>query len=190
MVTLCRFDRVARNRLFMKNEYLIQKIETAFDGVRPGKIGIRCADAYDSRLKAEDLDLACSQDTEMDWKLIPDRILSRNDSIFGWFDAAGFKFILPAMMRWSLKPDFHDKCGVIEMLVDRLLPCETYQDHNGSTFWRKGTPPESLVEKWNLSFAQISTIIEWLEYYRNHIATLPLMPLAIEQLESWKVLAK
>jgi hypothetical protein len=162
---------------------LIKKIEQAFQDIPRGKIGIREAAAMDARWheagSQEDkrrYAQACAADVEEEWQDIPDEALAQNGAVFSHLDDAGFKFVMPAIMRWSLKPTTSDKNHVVEFLAMKLLPES-----------RKADKPEAMARRWSLSAKQIIVIAEWLENYLAERGSCPALEAA--QLERWKALA-
>jgi hypothetical protein len=163
---------------------LIKKIEQAFQDIPRGEIGIREAAAMDARLQEAEphedkrrYAQICAADIEEKWQDIPDEALAANNAVFSYLDDAGFKFVMPAIMRWSLKPATFDKNHVVEFFAMKLLPES-----------RKADKPEAMAHKWKLSREQIIVIAEWLE---NYLAERESCPGALEaaQLERWKALA-
>jgi hypothetical protein len=163
---------------------LIKKVELAFQDIPRGEIGIREAAAMDARWHEagphEDKKRyaqARAADIGKQWQDIPDEALAANSAVFSYLDDAGFKFVIPAIMRWSLKPTTLDKNRVVEFLAMKLLPES-----------RKADKPEAMAHKWKLSKEQIIVIAEWLE---NYLAERESCPGALEaaQLERWKALA-
>jgi hypothetical protein len=163
---------------------LIKRIERAFQDIPRGKIGIREAAAMDARLHEAGLRedkrrhaQIRAADVEEQWRDIPDEALAANCAVFSYLDDAGFKFVMPAIMRWSLLLTTSDKNHVVEFFAMKLLPES-----------RKADKPEAMARRWKLSGEQIIVIAEWLE---NHLAERGSGPGALEaaQLERWKALA-
>jgi hypothetical protein len=163
---------------------LIERIEQAFRDLPRGEIGIREAAAMDARLYRGGLHedkkryaQAVAADVEENWQDIPDEVLAADNAVLTYLDDAGFKFIMPAIMRWSLKPATIDKNRVAEFLVMKLLPES-----------RKADGPEVMAQRWKLSTAQIIVIVEWLESYLSRHRPYP-GALEAAQLERWRELA-
>ena len=163
---------------------LIKRIEQAFQDIPRGEIGIREAGAMDARLHEagphEDkrrYAQARAADIEKQWQDIPDETLAANGAVFSYLDDAGFKFVMPAVMRWSLKPATFDKNHVVEFFAMKLLPES-----------RKADKPDAMARRWKLSGEQIIVIAEWLE---NYLAAHERCPGALEaaQLRHWMELA-
>ena len=85
---------------------------------------------------------------------ISDEVLAADNAVFAHLDDAGFKFVMPAVMRWSLKPASIDKNHVAEFFAMKLLPES-----------RKAAKPDVMAKKWKLTKEQIIVIAEWLEDY-------------------------
>jgi hypothetical protein len=163
---------------------LMKKIEQAFRDVPRGEIGIREAAAIDARLYEGGLHedkkryaRAVAADVEENWQDIPDEVLAADNAVFTCLDDAGFKFVLPAIMRWSLKPATIDNNHAAEFLAMKLLPQS-----------RKADRPEVMAQRWKLSKAQIIVIAEWLESYLSRHRPYP-GALEAAQLQRWKELA-
>jgi hypothetical protein len=163
---------------------LAKRIEQAFRRVPRGEVGIREAAAMDARLNEGGLHedkrryaQARAADVEDNWQDIPDEVLAAENGVFSYLDDAGFRFVMPAVMRWSLKPTTLDKNHVAEFFAMKLLPES-----------RKADKPDAMVQKWGLSKEQVVVIAEWLE---NYLSQHRLCPSALEvaQLERWKELA-
>jgi hypothetical protein len=163
---------------------LIKRIEEAFRNIPRGEVGIREAAAIDARLYEGGLHedkrrnaQARAADIEQNWQDIPDEVLAADNAVFTYLDDAGFKFVIPAIMRWSLNPFTIDKNHVAEFFAMRLLPQA-----------RKADKPDAMVQKWRLSKEQIVVIAEWLENYLSKHSRCP-GALEVAQLERWKELA-
>ena len=163
---------------------LMEKIERAFQVVPRGEIGIREAAAMDARLYEGGLHedkkryaRARAADIEEKWQDISNELLVADNAVFAYLDDAGFKFVLPAVMRWSLKPATIDSNHVAEFLAMKLLPQS-----------RKADEPDVMAQKWKLSKEQIIVIVEWLENYLSRHRPYP-GALEAAQLERWKELA-
>jgi hypothetical protein len=163
---------------------LMKRIEQAFQDVPRGEIGIREAAAMDARLYEGGLHedkrryaQARAADIEENWQDILDEVLAADNAVFAYLDDAGFKFVMPAVMRWSLKPATIDKNHVAEFLAMKLLPQS-----------RKADKPDVMAQKWKLSKEQIVVIAEWLGDYLSRHRPYP-GALEAAQLERWKELA-
>ncbi|MEA3150171.1 MAG: hypothetical protein QOD56_1110 [Gammaproteobacteria bacterium] len=163
---------------------LIERIEEAFREVPRGEIGIREAAAMDARLYEGGLHehkaryaRARAADIEENWQDIPDEVLAAGNAVFTYLDDAGFKFVMPAVMRWSLKPSTIDKNHVVEFLAMKLLPESRQADR-----------PVVMAQKWKLSNEQIIVIAEWLGNYLSQHMPFP-GALEAAQFERWKELA-
>lgn len=65
---------------------------------------------------------AHAADIEDNWQDIPDEVLAADSAVFSYLDDAGFKFVMPAIMRWSLRPATIDENNVAEFFAMKLLP--------------------------------------------------------------------
>lgn len=82
---------------------LIVQIETAFAGVRPGKIGIHQAEALDGYASKDEQEAARRLDCDTDWRDVPDAVIARSTAAFSFCDPEGWRFYLPAYMRFVLR---------------------------------------------------------------------------------------
>ena len=162
---------------------LISRIEQAFQNIPRGEVGLREAAAMDALWYEGGLyedktryALARAADVEEDYRDIPDEVLAA-PPVFPYLDDAGFKFVMPAIMHWSLKPSTQDENDVIAFFAMKLLPES-----------RKADKPEVLAQKWKLSKEQIVVIVEWLEFYKTNYLNYP-SALKEAQFERWKKLA-
>ena len=163
---------------------LIRRIEQTFQDIPRGKIGIREAAAIDARWYEGGLHedkkryaQARAADIEDNWQDISDEVLAADHAVFGYLDDAGFKFVMPAIMRWSLNPATIDKNDVAEFFAMYLLPES-----------RRADKPDAMVQKWKLTKEQIIVIAEWLEIYLSKHRPYP-SALVAAQFERWKELA-
>jgi hypothetical protein len=152
---------------------LILEIEATFIDVPRGSIGLREAAASDDRAPASVLLRARSEDTEETWRDISDEILKKHQYVLAAVDDQGFKFLIPAIMRWSLK-DRNFKEWLSESLFYNLL--------SGSRDPKRR--PMKLIEKYKLTQPEIRTVVLWLDQY---IALTGRHPAALEVkgLEEW-----
>ena len=120
---------------------------------------------------------AHAADIEDNWQDIPDEVLAADSAVFSYLDDAGFKFVMPAIMRWSLRPATIDENNVAEFFAMKLLPES-----------RKADKPDTMAQKWKLTKEQIIVITEWLEDFLSKHRPYP-SALVAAQLECWKELA-
>lgn len=105
-------------------EELIRRIERAFVKVRlEGGVSMAQARAKDDWKLAEESLRARKQDREKSWLDIADEKIERYCDVMSWLDAKGYRFYLPAFMRWKLRhPASSNYAG--EGLVRSLCPVE------------------------------------------------------------------
>ncbi|MCA9591055.1 MAG: hypothetical protein KC657_37415 [Myxococcales bacterium] len=156
---------------------LIARIEEAFAGVPRGRIGIREAGAIDLRLAEHDAEYvsARDEDRETDWRDIPNEVLAHDPSVFPHLDDQGFKFVLPAVMRWTVAVAFDrflDRWTVSRALLFFLLD---------------GDSPARLARRWELSPRQVAVVVAWLDAYLGSKMLRDAND--VERVERWRTLA-
>lgn len=83
---------------------LIYQIESAFDDVTLGEgTSLNMAVFYDSYCSASEFEERAKKDERQNWKWIHDTTLERFKSTFCFTDLLGYRFYLPAYMRWTIK---------------------------------------------------------------------------------------
>lgn len=83
---------------------LLQKIERVFRNVsREGGVTLHEAEVIDNCGSDKERRQARSKDTDARWQDLPDKLIERHYSILSFLDTKGFRYYLPAYMRWSLK---------------------------------------------------------------------------------------
>jgi hypothetical protein len=84
-------------------ERLISELEAAFRDIQRGAgMTLFEADLEGTRSEA-DLRWARSRDTYATWQEIPDDVIARYFSALGFLDPEGFRYYIPAFMRFSLR---------------------------------------------------------------------------------------
>ena len=90
----------------MKQEELIEKIDTAFDGVFLEEgIGINEAD----RMETEERDVLVNKGRNLDrlwwksWREIDDKYMASYSSVMDYMDSQGLKWVLPAYLIYIIK---------------------------------------------------------------------------------------
>lgn len=152
------------------------EIDRAFNQVSPGNIGIREAQAQDDRGNDAELTAARLQDSEETWKDIPDEVLRNCPNAFTYLDKDGFKFLMPAVMHWSLR-DNNFELDLSAFLFYNLV-CETRKPEY---------KPIEIVKKYELTPPQISAVISWIEAFVA-LTGPSLASLETAQVERWKAL--
>jgi len=88
----------------MKEELVIEKIDKAFSDVLRGKgITLHETDVVDCCGSAKERAKARQLDTEERWQDVPDNDIEIQYSALCFLDPEGFRYYLPAYMRWSLR---------------------------------------------------------------------------------------
>ncbi|MEM8779523.1 MAG: DUF6714 family protein [Cyanobacteria bacterium P01_G01_bin.49] len=104
---------------------LISDIEAAFKGVSlDGGIGIYEAEVIDDYGDEEERNKAKIKDSTswVKWEEIPKEILKRYYTTFCFVDSKGFKFLIPAYMRFTLKYCEIDDSASIDATIYALQP--------------------------------------------------------------------
>lgn len=82
---------------------LIEAIETAFAGVPRGAISLHEAEVIDSYGTEKERERARAYDQVEDWRDIPDASIEACPNALPHLDPVGWRFYLPACMRFSLR---------------------------------------------------------------------------------------
>ena len=98
---------------------LIAEIEAAFARVPRGKISLHEARVVDNYGTMKQRLRARKKDPEKRWTEVPDDVIeTAGVSAASFLDPAGWKFYLPAFMRWTIR-HYADRPG--SMLVDQTI---------------------------------------------------------------------
>jgi len=82
---------------------VVRAIEKAFDGVLRGNgITLHQADAIDDRASEEEQLQARRLDIDSRWQDVPDELIARFSSQLSFVDGEGFRYYIPAFMRWAI----------------------------------------------------------------------------------------
>ena len=88
----------------MTPERIISEIEDAFADVKRGKgVTLHETDVLDACGSAEKRARARKHDADEKWLDVPDRDIEEHPSALCFLDPEGFRYYLPAYMRWSLR---------------------------------------------------------------------------------------
>jgi hypothetical protein len=91
-------------RLVKTADDVISEIEAAFVGVPFGQLSLHEADLMDSYgATAAQRQAARDRDPERDWREVSDASLRECDYALSYLDPLGWRFYLPAFMRWRLR---------------------------------------------------------------------------------------
>lgn len=83
---------------------LITQIEVAFRNVSLGDgVSLNMTMFHDSWGCASEYLVLAKRDERKNWKAIPDSTLEQFKSVFCFTDLLGYRFYLPAYMRWTIK---------------------------------------------------------------------------------------
>ena len=104
---------------------LINEIESTFSEVfLEGGIGIYEARVIDDYGDEKERERAKREDSKkwINWQEIPDEILRKHYTTFCFVDSKGFKFLIPAYMRFTLKYCEEDDSASIDSTIYALEP--------------------------------------------------------------------
>lgn len=140
---------------------LVGRIETAFPGIDlDGGISLRQA-MLDDDWESDDtgkMKEAYRQDVTHDWREIPNedlRLAFSSFSLFPYLDLKGWKYYLPATLRFSLIDDGQTDCDFFTFIS--LVP--------GRIAKAKGEWSVSKFVEWlELTSDQASVVAEWIQY--------------------------
>ena len=91
--------------MLMTKELLCADIIAAFDGVSRGEgITLHQAEEMDNRSSLDEQRAARSLDTDARWQDVPHAWIEDFSFVWYFFDAAAFRYYLPALMIWNLGP--------------------------------------------------------------------------------------
>lgn len=83
---------------------LVEAIESAFADVRLGEgISLNMTEYYDSGGSMPEYEERAQGDEREDWRRIPDGTLEQFTVTFSFTDLEGFRFYIPAYMRWTVR---------------------------------------------------------------------------------------
>ena len=87
-----------------EEQALVHEIEAAFEGVQlEDGISLNMTEFYDSGGCAPEYAEKAKSDEREDWRQIPDETLELFTVTFSFTDLKGFRFYLPAYMRWTAR---------------------------------------------------------------------------------------
>lgn len=156
---------------------LIAAIESAFkDVTREDGITLHEALADDNRLSKEEQLEARKLDMDTCWQDIPDEVMQKIEAPFGFLDSKGFRYYLPAYMRFIMK---HRDQFAGDMIIYHLVPTSSTQGEKPT--WSV----KSKVRDLNLNAKQCKVIFDFLKTYQYEQS-----PEWIGALEEWDKLSK
>jgi hypothetical protein len=82
---------------------IVRVIEAAFAGVPRGRIALHEAEVIDGYGTAEERQQARELDPEQDWRDVPGASIEECPDALSYLDPVGWRFYLPAYMRWALQ---------------------------------------------------------------------------------------
>ena len=102
---------------------LVREIEAAFDGVRlDGGISLNMMEYYDSGGSMSKYAEKAKSDEREDWRRIPDETLEQFTVTFAFTDLSGFRFYLPAYMRWTVRNHRTSSSIIADHTIYALTP--------------------------------------------------------------------
>lgn len=147
------------NNLTPEEIELIIAIESAFKDVKRGKgITLHQAQADDDRLTPEEQLEARRLDTETCWQDIPDAIMKKIEVPFGFLDSEGFRYYLPAYMRFITR---HLDLFAGDMIFYHLVPTTSTQGEKPT--WSV----EGKVRHLDLNREQCKVVADFLGTYES-----------------------
>jgi hypothetical protein len=106
-----------------EEQALIHEIEAAFDGVRlEDGVSLNMTEYYDSGGSAPEYAERAKSDEREDWRRIPDETLENFTVTFCFTDLKGFRFYIPAYMRWCVRNYRTSDCIIGEFTIYALTP--------------------------------------------------------------------
>ena len=106
-----------------EEQALIHEIEAAFDGVRlEDGISLNMTEYNDSGGSAPKYAELAKSDEREDWRRIPDETLENFTVTFCFTDLKGFRFYIPAYMRWIVRNHRTSSCIIGEFTIYALKP--------------------------------------------------------------------
>ena len=106
-----------------KIEAIIADVVSAFAGVPRGTITLHEAEAIDDYGTEAQREKARKRDSEEDWQEVPDASLAACQDALSHLDPIGWRFYLPAFMRYSLKT-----LASSHSPIDRVIYTLAYHD--------------------------------------------------------------
>lgn len=142
----------------MTPELMTQRIETAFGDVRRGSgITLHEADVLDACGSEKERVKARKLDTDEKWQDVPEREIEDHPSALCFLDPEGFRYYLPAYMRWSVRNYRTSNSLSCDMTLYALAP----SGNKGVTDWNRA--------RWEVFTRQQSEVI--LDYLRFMLET-------------------
>ena len=106
-----------------EEQALIYEIEAAFDGVRlEDGVSLNMTEYYDSGGSAPKYAELAKSDEREDWRRISDETLEKFTVTFSFTDLKGFRFYIPAYMRWCVRNYRTSSCIIGDHTIYALKP--------------------------------------------------------------------
>jgi len=140
---------------------IIDMIQEAFAGTERAKgITLHEAIALDNYATDEEQQKARLRDTELRWEDVADDDLASSPSYLTFLDPAGFRYYLPASMRWSLKNYQADRSDCSFFTCLSLLPHVAPRDVGKGLGQKFDT--DEFIREHSFSPAQVKAIYHFL----------------------------
>lgn len=106
-----------------EEQALVLEIEAAFAGVRlEDGISLNMTEYHDSGGSAPEYATLAKSDEREDWRRIPDATLETFTVTFSFTDLKGFRFYIPAYMRWAVRNHRTSSCIIGDFMIYALTP--------------------------------------------------------------------
>ena len=115
-------------------DQLIADIEAAFRDVERGAgETLREADGEGAGTEVQ-LRTARAQETERTWSEIPDEVIDNHEAALSFVDPEGFRYYLPAFMRWALRHYKQSNRITVDTAIYALYPGPGFFEWNMQRF--------------------------------------------------------
>lgn len=142
----------------MRPEKIIAKVEQAFAKVTRGDgVTLHETEVIDACGSERNRATARRKDTDKRWQNVPDAAIEAHQEALCFLDPAGFRYYLPAYMRWSLR---HFKISN-SLSSDSTIYALAPSGNKGVTDWNR--------ERWGVfTQVQAKVILSFLRFMADH----------------------
>lgn len=169
---------------------LIAEIIAAFDGVsREDGTTLHEAESIDNRESGEENRAARRLDSEQRWQDVPDIAINACCSALSFMDAKGFRYYIPAFLRFGLKRLDNDLIKHLENDPNGILHSCYFQllhDHPNSL---RKSEPVNIANKYGFDHAQCLVIAKFLRFMIGDDLTSWNELVKIQAVEKWEKFA-
>jgi hypothetical protein len=110
-------DQAEMDNLALRQS-IIHEIEAAFEGVcREDGVTLHEAEVLDSYGTDEERAAARKLDTDTRWQDVPDEWIEASDYVLNYAEAKGFRYYIPAYIRWTLANYYPDSSLTIGHVI-------------------------------------------------------------------------